>query len=1483
MMKQLRLIGLAVCGLVVCGLLTTLVPSAEPAPAKGRDALKKTFEAGNYKEAYEGYRALAIDPQDDPRKVGDDLQMGIQCLRQLNRVDEVDEFREQVIAAHEANWRLLQAAADSFFSTEHHGFLIAGKFHRGNHRGGGRLVNAQQRDRAWALQLMDKARGKLAEETDRNAVGQFYMALARHLMADRGHNDAWRLQTLTDLNQLPDYDEGWPQGGDRGAPVDADGTPVYYTVPKSWDEAKNDGQRWRWALVQAVEADAQLLNETRWQRAQFYQQQFGVQTLAQYGTYFLGGYQEDAGEEDKESGTYALHTLGEDETIARLATGVKRFKLPEEFNYIKLYRQIADEPATGRAADALDQLAQEFENRRQYDKAADIWRRAIKEYGKGNGDFRQLRLDQIIGNWGRFDGHMTQPAGKGATVEYRFRNGKQVKFEAREIRVAKLLDDIKAYLRSSPRELDWNKVNLHDIGSRLVQENQSQYVGNRVASWDLELEPREQHFDKRVTVTTPLQKSGAYLLTASMDGGNTSQIIVWLADTVIVKKPLNGKTFYFVADAVSGEPVAKANVEFFGYRTEQAPGGRFRIDTRNFAEFTDNQGVVMTPAPQPQESNYQWLIVARGERERFAFLGFTNVWRGQYYDHQYNETKVFTITDRPVYRPEQTVQFKFWVRHAKYDQADTSSFANKPFTVEIYNPRGEKIATQPHQADAYGGFEGEFELGSDAMLGQYQLLIPGQGGGHFRVEEYKKPEFEVTVDAPSEPVVLGEKIAATIRAKYYFGAPVTDAKVKYKVTRTTYNERWYPVAPWDWFYGPGYWWFSYDYLWYPGWQRWGCARPTPAWFGRSYQPPEVVADAEVDISPDGTVKVEIDTALAKQMHGDRDHQYQITAEVVDASRRTIVGSGNVMAAREPFKVFAWVDRGYYRTGETIHAHFSAHTLDRKPVKGEGKLDLLKITYDEKRQPVETSVQTWDLDTNAQGRATVQINAAAPGQYRLKYVVTDAAGHAIEGGYVFTVYGAGADAEDYRFNAIELVTDQREYQPGDKVKLAINSDRAGSTIALFLRPANGIYLPPRIIKLKAKSTIYEIDVAQKDMPNFFVEAMTISGGEVHTELKEIIVPPEKRVLDVEVVPSSETYKPGEKAKVQLKLTDFDGKPFVGTTVVAIYDKAVEYISGGSNVPEIKAFFWKWRRTHHPQTESTLQRFFHNLVPPKAVAMNDLGLFGGGVADELALSDRSQLSVYFNGPRSEMRKSGMSSRGMGLAGGFGGMAGGPMPAAAPMDAAAAPESAAAESLSGAAGAEAVQPTVRTNFADTALWAGDLTTDADGTAEVALDMPESLTTWKIKVWGLGHGTKVGEGEAEVITRKDLLVRLQAPRFFVQNDEVVLSANVHSYLKDAKQVQVVLELDGGTLEPMGESKCTIEVPAGGEQRVDWRVKVVDEGKAVIRMKALTDEESDAMEMSYPVYVHGMLKTESWSGALRPDQQQGKFTIDVPAERRVN
>ncbi len=1499
---------------VAAGVMATAVGtfSVSAAPASGqqeqRRQMHNNFRQGNFKDAYEGFRKLVLDPNDDPRQVGGDLDKAIQCLQRLNRVDEIDALLEDAVKIHEDNWRLLYSAATRYMNIPHHGFIVAGEFQRGNKRGGGKAVNAAERDRVRALQLMVQAMPLAMKDEDHGEVGNYLSALANMLLNNRGYGEAWRLQYLTDLSVLPDYEEGWGYGRQTSsAPVDADGRPVYYSVPKTFHSAKNDGQRWRWCLQQTAEMNPRQLNAMRMRFAEFLQNQFGVQTMAQCGWRF-GRMQTDDTRED-ESGTYALHTLGENETIARLATGIKRFTLPDEFNYIKIFQQVTEErgPIAGEsqvayAVGALKHLAQIFENRRQYPKAADYWRRVLKEISNADTPLWRRRLDQITGNWGRFEPIQTQPAGRGATVEYRFRNGQQIELTAHEIKVEKLLDDIKAYLKSNPHKLNRQKVNIGNIGHRLISKNQKQYLGEKVAEWKMMVKPRADHFDKRVTVTTPLQDPGAYLVEAKMAGGNTSFIVVWVDDTAIVKKPLAGKTYYFVADAVSGKPIPRANVEFFGWRQiRHNRQRRYEVVTKQFAEYTDADGQVIL-GPNSQPTNMQWLVTARTRQGRFAYLGFTRVWFGRGHDAEYNAVKAYAITDRPVYRPDQKVHYKFWVRHAKYDMEDTSEFAGRKFVVEIRNPKGDKVVEKTYKADAYGGIEGEYTVPADATLGKYWLIVRNPNGkrrlgrGSFRVEEYKKPEFEVTVDAPTEPVMLGEKITATIHAKYYFGSPVTKAKVKYTVKRSSHDERWYPIGPWDWFYGPGYWWFAYDYNWYPGWKSWGCSRPMPFWWPRGHQEPELVAEQEVEIGPDGTVKVEIDTAVAKAIHPDQDHSYTIEAHVVDESRRTIVGLGKVLVARKPFKVYVWVDRGYYRVGDTIAAHFSARTLDGKPVEGKGELRLLRISYKDGK-PVETPVQTWPLDTNAEGKANQQITASKAGQYRLSYKLTDSKEHTIEGGYLFTIIGEGFDGAQFRFNHLELIPDKREYAPGDKIKLQINTDRTGGTVLLFVRPSNGVYLPPKVIRLRGKSTIEEIGVVKKDMPNFFVEAVTIADGKVYTEAKEIVVPPEKRVLNVEIIPSKEAYKPGEKAKAKIRLTDFTGEPFVGSTVVAIYDKSVEYISGGSNVPDIKEFFWKWRRHHHPRTESSLSRWFRNLIKPKTTGMNDLGVFGGTVADEVDEMAEG-LDRQNAGQLQERRFGGRGMLYKGRAMAMTAEAPPPMAGGAPVMEEARMLDKGGEEAGG--GAAMVQPTVRTKFADTALWVGALTTAKDGTAEVALEMPENLTTWRIKVWGMGQGTRVGQGFTDVVTRKDLIIRLQAPRFFVQTDEVVLSAIVHNYLKSKKSVKVSLELDGKCLEVIPEGNKLspkpghpvmlntgkmfnppLEVEANGEARVDWRVKVLDEGEAVVRMKALTDEESDAMEQKFPCYIHGMLKMDSYSGSIRPKETTGKFTINVPSERR--
>jgi hypothetical protein len=1541
-MKRIVMLSLSIVILLGAALVPVIAEDAKVSQ-DDRPKAVKLIGQGNLKEAYDVFARLAEDKADDARLVSQDLTNAISCLQQLGRMSEIDAFREKVIAAHGGNWRLLQTAGQTYLNIQHYGSIVAGNFERGPHRGGtARMVNSYERDRIRALQLMQQALPLVANEDDKPAAGQFYMDLANQLMGNRGWALAWRLQYLSDLSTLPDYEDGYRgdwyyygRGGQtRGAPVNEDGTPVYHKRPKSWEDAKTDGQRWRWALLMVQECRADRANEVRWIFAQFLHNQFGVQTMAQYGQLFGRGG-DDSDTEKDESGPYALHTLGEDETIARLATGIKRFKLPDEFNYIKIIRDLVESKSY--SDEPSGTLAQIFENRRQYPKAAQVWRQAIKDWGGGGEkDWRGQRLNQIIGNWGTFEPVMTAPSGAGATVDFRFRNATKVSFEAREIDVAKLLADVKDYIKTKPKQLDWKQMNITDIGYRLVVENQTKYLkAGEPAKWSMPLKPRPNHFDSRVTVATPLQTAGAYLVTAQVADGNISRIVLWVADTAIVQKQLDKQAWLFVADAAGGQPVAKANLEFFGYRQKYVQDdakrgqGHYETETRDFAEFTDADGQIILK-PGQVESNWQWIITATTPKGRFAYLGFTRVWFNNYYDAAYNQTKTYVITDRPVYRPEQKVKFKFWVNHAQYDQEGKSQFAGQTFNVRINNPKGEKVFEKQFTADEFGGFDGQWDLPKEATLGVYRVYLPSGpgGGGSFRVEEYKKPEFEVKVDAPTEPVMLGEKITATINAKYYFGAPVTSAKVKYKVTRSDHSAQWYPICHWDWYYGPGYWWYAYDYLWYPGWRDWGCRRPVPWgwWQWHPRQQPEIVAEAEVEVGPDGTVKVDIDTSVAKALYGNTDHKYEITAEVTDASRRTIVGTGSVLVARKPFKVYAWVNRGHYRVGDVVAASFKAQTLDNKPVPGKGLARLLRITYKDNK-PVETEVQNWPLlDSDAQGEASLQIPASQAGQYRLSYKVTDSKKHTIEGAYVFVVRGQGFDGSQFRFNDIELVTDKREYAPGDKVNLMVNTDRSGAAVVLFIRPSNGVYLPPKVLRLTGKSVQEEIEVIKKDMPNFFVEGLTVHGAKVFTDVREVIVPPAKRVLSVEVKPSAAEYKPGEKGKVSVKVTDDTGEPYVGSLVLTMYDKSVEYISGGSNVPDIKEFFWKWRRQHRTSGQDSLARGGHNILKPGEIGMGFLGVFGRSVADE---EIEAVEGVYSGDP---VGRAGMSQRRMSNVGGDGmflgtsesampgarmASAGTPMPKLlAAKGEAMADEAGQGGDGGGGAGQPMVEPTVRTQFADTALWVGEITTKVDGLAQFELTMPENLTTWKTRVWAMGAGTRVGEGSAEAVTTKNLLVRLQAPRFFVQRDEVVLSANVHNYLKTKKTVKVVLELDGNCLAPMalmeGHGKSshpsmmvtgplewqalgvaakapvqTVEIEPKGEKRVDWRVKVVQPGQAVVRMKALSDEESDAMEMKFPVFIHGMLKTESFCGVIRPalgapngDANCATVAIRVPAER---
>jgi uncharacterized protein YfaS (alpha-2-macroglobulin family) len=1454
---------------------------------------KRLADNGNWKDAYKIYSQIAVNRNSSDSDAAVSLQRGITCLRRLNRIKEFDTLIEDTAGSHPKGWKTLEAVAKLYMHIEHFGFIIGGEFERGMHRGGGRSVNSYQRDRVKGLRFYEKSLKYAGKQATPSEVYYLCMEFANAVMYNRGYSSAWRLQYLTNLNELPDYDEGGGYyqygGGSKGAPVNSDGTPVFYYVPDSLANVANDGERWRYLLNRAMEVLPERKNGVLTQYANFLASQFSVSTMA-YGNISYGN---NDFEKDK-SGPYAVFSLNDSETIAKLATGIKRFTLPDEFNFIKIFRKVAESKEKSYGEPALRSLATIYTNRRQYKKAAEVWRESIKRFGPGIHNRKERSLDQIVGNWGRFDPLEPGAAGEKATFEYRFRNADSVTFEAYRIKSSKLLADVKEYLKSNPKKLKWEMTNLGNIGYRLVHENQKQYIGEKVAEWKRKLTPDKNHFDKQITVTSPISEAGAYLLSAKLADGNISRIVVWLNDTVIVKKQLDNKVMLFIADAATGAPVKNAKIDLFGYQQKyvgrkltNAYSRQYDISTKEH-EVTGGDNGVMIFDPDIMKHEYRWLITATDDKGRFGYLGFQSVWYGEDYKRKYNKTKTFFISDRPVYRPGQKVNFKFWVRHTKYDSSDTSDFAGRVFSVEIRDSRNEKVYEKSTAADKFGGVAGNFTLKSGAALGNYHIFLKQYGGGNFRVEEYKKPEYEVTVEAPKEPVKLGKRITAVIKAQYYFGAPVIEAKVKYKVLRTQYNKEWFPAGPWDWMYGNGYWWFAEDYEWFPGFRKWGCCAPFPWWGARPQNPPEIVMENEVEIGKDGTVKVEIDSSVARELFGDSDQKYKIVAEVVDKSRRSIIGEGSVIAAEKPFKVTVWVNRGYYRVGDTVSANFAARTVDGKPVRGGGLLKLFRITYNSDGKPEESEVQKWKLDTSEEGTASLQIKASEPGQYRLSYRVTDQKWNSIEGGYIFSICGSdkswSASSEKFRFNAIELINDKKTYSPGDKLNLMINTERSDSFVLLFLRPSNGFYPKPQIIHLKGKTLLEAIDIEKRDMPNFFIEALTVSDGKVHTVLKEILVPPEKRILNVEVLPldgekdkkSGDTvrYRPGEKAKVKIRITDFFGKPLTSSAVVTVYDKAVEYISGGSNVSAIKPFFWKWRRNHTARTISNVQMYFHNLLKKGELSMRNLGIFGNMTTNNLHSEDNKD-SLRVRGRSPVIMKS------MNFA----------MKTKSVMSDSIAGESVVDIAPVGGAGKTAVH--VRTKFADTAYWSSSVTPDKDGVAEIEIDMPENLTTWKIRVWAMADGTKVGEGETEVITSKDLIVRLQSPRFFVEKDEVTLSAVVHNYLPAEQDAKISLKLGGDTLKLIDPSAVeqSAVIPKNGEVRINWQVKAVKEGEAVIQMSAVTGssglkQHSDAMEMKFPVLVHGILKqipfTGSISANLTDEEAVAKFAINVPEERRV-
>jgi uncharacterized protein YfaS (alpha-2-macroglobulin family) len=987
-------------------------------------------------------------------------------------------------------------------------------------------------------------------------------------------------------------------------------------------------------------------------------------------------------------------------------------------------------------------------------------------------------------------------------------------------------------------------------------EEAARKFGDPIAKWNYKTGAKGDYQSNSGEITAPFSDIGAYAVVATGGERKFAQIIV-ISDLALLKKSDKNGSFVYVANAKTGEAVNGANVvlkEVWSYNPRKVDVLQGKS---NDAGFFDKKRAADN---NPQVSAFAYV------GNRYALTGTQG---GYWYGYaQRAESRALGYTDRPVYRPNQNVNFRFMVTE-RAEGGDWKPVVGKEFTVRANNPKGEEVFNTKLKTNEFGSLNGEITLKADAALGVFNLSVSDNqrtsGSASFRVEEYKRPEFEVTVTAPLDVKRPGETVAARINAKYYFGAPVPNAKVKYTVRKSTWWASYSFPSRYDWLYN-----------------SWGVNQNRRNIGGEGSG--EIVKEGEVTTDEKGFAELSFQTHALENIDENNwwarysNPLYTIEAEVTDASRRTIEAQGSVKVARQPYFAFLNVERGYFQKGDRVPVEIRTQDANGQTVAATGTMRVYKLLSGNKEERVFESTVT----TDANGKAFWTWPSVDSGQFRIEFEGQGEWGEKVKAQTQVWVVGENMSA--IRLQGVTILLDKRDYQEGDTLKAVIVADKLGAKV-LLTQEASGQILRRDIVEIDAQSKTIEIPIQKQHVPNFFLAAALIQDFEVYQAQTEVFVPPVRSLLDLKVKGDKAEYKPGEKGIFEIEARDWSGKPARAEVSLALIDASLFYIQG-DQTPDLRQYYYGERRANTVNLDSSrsgnqeargegpdLPRYeTHNFELPDDFGQLQLMPGGFGYYPRLTFAPSVVMRTgYANSVDSAMpmmaapapvaelaRKNNLSA-----------------PSDMPMTGRLFKEAAEAQ-----ASPQAVDAQPRTNFAETAYWSPAIITEG-GKAKVEVTFPDSLTQWHATARGLTNTVQVAAAETDVVTKKDLLVRLQAPRFFVERDQVTISANVHNYSDKAQTINVGIDVSGDVQRVVEAAvPSTITLAAGAEKRVDWTLKAIAEGTASIQVSAKTATDSDAVKMSFPVFVHGAPVFAGQSGKIEADGTT-KLTLNFPKERQ--
>ena len=823
------------------------------------------------------------------------------------------------------------------------------------------------------------------------------------------------------------------------------------------------------------------------------------------------------------------------------------------------------------------------------------------------------------------------------------------------------------------------------------------------------------------------------------------------------------------------------------------------------------------------------------------------------------EYKTFIVTDRPVYKPGDRLYFTIYPRCTRYVQKKFTPV--KDINVKIYSPRGDvfmdwkKFAFDP----VTGSASGEVELPVSAPLGRYTICSDPSGEYHssssgFTVEEYKKPEYVIDIKTPEKPLSgLGEFTLEAV-ARYHFGTPMRNAEVRYEVNRSNASVQYPFFGRYNWIFG-----------------RWYTLCSSALRFSyenryNSYGSVQIASGTAVT-DDEGVCRIKIDPSLQlPKGTPPRDYDINVKLSVTDSSNRPVSSSSSVRVTGNDFNVFLRHDKGYYRTSDVVTFDIASIDSSSNPVPGKGRLEIRRRLVNASGIP-ETEkepVASFDFETRAgEDFPKVRFVPEVRGVYEIAVTCSSAATSKsiTEKTYMFV---SGETESDGLFSPLplELVRDKTEYAPGDRAKIIVSSSVPDALVYIFARSERKCSMTA--LRLENGSAEYVLDITRDDMPNTYVTACMYKDSRIQSENLEIPVPPENRALEVKVTPLVSKASPGDEIPVSVSVTDSGGAPVSGAAVITVYDKALEQIHP-YEMENIAKYFWGWRRGFYSYgTYCSMSYYTHvkNLVNILAPESNRYS-FCFGDSSRLMTTSKAPRHYSFRADKSKRelgKKEDIEELGM------------------EMDSLKSTKrESQLEGFDSWAGASLEGVAVRREFSDRAFWCAGMVLDADGKAAVKVKAPENLTTWKVRVWSLTETGSVGEGESEFVVTKDILCRVELPRFAVQGDKFTAVANLHNLTDKPLKVKTLFTTDGKSVVNRSPSETEKVIPAHGDVSQTYTLEVspdANEGNAQMILRMLAENgKSDAVSCVLPVVARkspvflaagGRLSEEKHSAGLR-------------------